>query len=113
MVRNSPYSFGYVELIYAVQNKMSYGDCEEPCRQVREGLHGDGVTPLPQRRPPRACRTTFACPSPTLRVRNSLPHLLVYLAADSDLQSTDPAKGKVLHDFLKWMLEHGESRPLE
>ncbi len=25
MVRQSPYSFGYVELIYAVQNKMSYG----------------------------------------------------------------------------------------
>src|ERR1700753_3901787 len=25
MVRNSPYSFGYVELIYAVQNKMTYG----------------------------------------------------------------------------------------
>jgi phosphate transport system substrate-binding protein len=25
MVRNSPYSFGYVELIYAVQNKMEYG----------------------------------------------------------------------------------------
>src|SRR5580704_5515460 len=25
MVRQSPYSFGYVELIYAVQNKMAYG----------------------------------------------------------------------------------------
>ena len=25
MVRQSPYSFGYVELIYAVQNKMSFG----------------------------------------------------------------------------------------
>ena len=25
MVRQAPYSFGYVELIYAVQNKMSFG----------------------------------------------------------------------------------------
>jgi phosphate transport system substrate-binding protein len=25
------------------------------------------------------------------------------------IQSQDPAKGKVLHDFLEWMLDHGEA----
>jgi phosphate transport system substrate-binding protein len=25
------------------------------------------------------------------------------------IQSKDPAKGKILNDFLHWMLDHGES----
>jgi phosphate transport system substrate-binding protein len=25
------------------------------------------------------------------------------------IKSDDPAKGKVIHDFLQWMLDHGES----
>jgi phosphate transport system substrate-binding protein len=25
------------------------------------------------------------------------------------IKSADPAKGKVLHDFLEWMLDHGEA----
>ena len=37
MVRQSPYSFGYVELIYAMQNKMQYGVVQNAVGQVPEG----------------------------------------------------------------------------
>ena len=39
MVRQSPNSFGYVELIYAVQNKMSYGSVKNASGKYREGKH--------------------------------------------------------------------------
>jgi phosphate transport system substrate-binding protein len=29
------------------------------------------------------------------------------------IKSDDPAKGKVIHDFLEWMLDHGESEAAE
>lgn len=38
MVRQSPYSFGYVELIYAVQNKMAFGQVKHG-RKIRKGKH--------------------------------------------------------------------------
>ena len=39
MVRQSPNTFGYVELIYAVQNKMSYGLVKNAAGKYREGKH--------------------------------------------------------------------------
>ena len=37
LVKQTPNSIGYVELIYAVQNKMGYGSVQECGRQLREG----------------------------------------------------------------------------
>ncbi len=42
MIRNSPYSFGYVELIYAVQNHMLYGLVKNADGQVDQGVDGNG-----------------------------------------------------------------------
>jgi phosphate transport system substrate-binding protein len=40
MVRQAPGSFGYVELIYALQNKIDYGTVKNAGGQVRAGVAG-------------------------------------------------------------------------
>ena len=64
MVRQSPYSFGYVELIYAVQNKMSYGSVKNAAGKFVKAA--PTVSLLPLLAPPRTCPPTTASPSPML-----------------------------------------------
>ena len=106
MVRNSPYTFGYVELIYAVQNKMSYGIVRNAAgKWVKAST--DGVTAA-------AAAAAKAMPADyRVSITNaggaesypisSFTWLLI------PVKSADPAKGKVLADFLRWMLDHGEA----
>ena len=105
MVRQAPYTFGYVELIYAVQNKMAYGTVRNPAgKWVKAST--DGVTAA-------AAAASKAMPADyRVSITNasgadsypisSFTWLLI------PVQSADPAKGKVLTDFLSWMLDHGE-----
>lgn len=106
MVRNSPYTFGYVELIYAVQNKMSYGLVRNSAgKWVKAST--DGVTAA-------AAAAAKAMPGDyRVSITNaagvdsypisSFTWLLI------PVQSADASKGKVLADFLRWMLDHGEA----
>jgi phosphate transport system substrate-binding protein len=106
MVRNSPYSFGYVELIYAVQNKMSYGEVKNAAGKFVKAST-DGVTAAAAaaaKNMPADYRVSITnAPGPDSYPISSFTWLLI------PVQSDDPAKGKVLHDFLEWMLDHGES----
>jgi len=106
MVRNSPYTFGYVELIYAVQNKMSYGLVRNSAGKWIKAST-EGVTAA-------AAAAAKAMPGDyRVSITNaggvesypisSFTWLLI------PVQSADPAKGKVLADFLRWMLDHGEA----
>jgi phosphate transport system substrate-binding protein len=106
MIRNSPYSFGYVELIYAVQNKMSYG--------VVKNADGKWVKASTEtvtaaaagaaKNMPADYRVSITnAPGPDAYPISSFTWLLI------PIQSQDPAKGKVLANFLEWMLDHGES----
>ena len=105
MIRNSPYTFGYVELIYAVQNKMSYGMVKNHDGQWIKAST-DGVTAAAasaSKNMPADYRVSITnAPGATSYPISSFTWLLV------PIQSADPAKGKVLVDFLHWMLEHGE-----
>jgi phosphate transport system substrate-binding protein len=106
MIRNSPYSFGYVELIYAVQNKMSYGEVKNMAgKWVKAST--DGVTAAAAaslKNIPADYRVSITnAPGDTSYPISSFTWLLI------PNPSTDPAKGKVLHDFLQWMLDKGES----
>ena len=106
MVRQSPYSFGYVELIYAVQNKMSFG-------AVRNAA-GKFVKASPEGVTEAAANAAKAMPA-DFRVSitnaggagsypiSSFTWLLI------PLHSTDPAKAHVLAEFVAWMLDHGEA----
>ena len=106
MVRQSPYSFGYVELIYAEQNKMSFGSVRNASGKFLRASTG-GVT----------AAAAAAAKSMPADYRISITNAA---GADSypissftwlliPTHSTDPAKGKALADFLGWMLDHGEA----
>jgi phosphate transport system substrate-binding protein len=106
MVRNSPYSFGYVELIYAVQNHMSYGEVKNAAGKFVKATT-EGVTAAAAaaaKNMPADYRVSITnAAGPDSYPISSFTWLLI------PVQSADPAKGKVLHDFLEWMLDHGES----
>ncbi len=105
MVHNTPYSFGYVELIYALQNHMAFG-------AVRNAS-GNFIRASTQTVSAAAAATAKAMPDDfRVSITNasgadaypiaSLTWLLI------PIQSPDPAKGKILKDFLQWMLQYGE-----
>ena len=106
MMRNSPYSFGYVELIYAVQNKMSYGEVKNAAGKFVKAST-DGVTAAAAasaKNMPADYRVSITnAPGADSYPISSFTWLLIPNPSD------DPAKGKVLHDFLEWMLDHGEA----
>ena len=106
MVRNSPFSFGYVELIYAVQNKMLYGLVRNPAgnwiKASTEAVSA-AAAGAAQDMPADYRVSITNAPGADSYPISSFTWLLI------PIQSQDAAKGKVLHDFLEWMLDHGES----
>ena len=67
LVKQTPNSIGYVELIYAIQNKMTYGKVKNAAGEfVKASLAGVTAAAAGPR---RTCRTISASPSPTLRAR--------------------------------------------
>jgi len=106
MVRNSPYSFGYVELIYALQNKMEYGYVRNPAGKWLLASV-EGVTAAAAgaaKNMPADYRVSITnAPGAEAYPISSFTWLLI------PIQSADPAKGKVLHNFVQWMLDHGEA----
>ncbi len=106
MVRQSPYSFGYVELIYAAQNKMQFGLVKNAAGQFVKASPG-GVTAAAAadaKSVPADYRVSITnAPGADSYPISSFTWLLI------PVQSTDPAKGKALADFLTWMLDKGES----
>jgi phosphate transport system substrate-binding protein len=106
MVRQSPYSFGYVELIYALQNKMSYGTVKNPA--------GKFVKASPETVSAAAAGAAAHMPNDFRVSITNAPGDNSYPVASFTwllipVKSTDAKKGEILRDFLKWMLEHGES----
>ncbi|HWW24231.1 MAG TPA: phosphate ABC transporter substrate-binding protein PstS [Edaphobacter sp.] len=106
MVRQAPNSFGYVELIYAVQNKMPYGSVKNKAGKfVRAST--DGATAA-------AAESAKVMPADFRISITNAPGAASYPIASFTwllipTHSTDAAKGKALVDFLGWMLDHGQS----
>lgn len=105
MVRNSQFSFGYVELIYAEQNKMSFGQVKNSSgKWVKAST--DGVTAAAAaaiKTIPADYRVSITnAPGPNSYPISSFTWLLIPQHFD------DASKGKVMVDFLHWMLQHGE-----
>ena len=106
MVHNSPYSFGYVELIYAVQNKMTYGlvrNADGKWIKASTESVSAAAAGAAKNMPADYRVSIVNAPGATSYPISSFTWMLV------PIQSQDPAKGKVLHEFLEWMLDHGES----
>lgn len=106
MVRQAPYSVGYVELIYAVQNKMEFGAVRNSAGKFLQASTA-GVTAAAagaaKSMPPDYRISITNAPGPDSYPISSFTWLLI------PTHSADPAKAKVLADFMGWMLDHGQS----
>jgi phosphate transport system substrate-binding protein len=106
MIRNSAYSFGYVELIYAVQNKMSYGEVKNAAgKWIKASTAGVTAAAAGSLKSiPADYRISITnAPGADSYPISSFTWLLI------PNPSSNPAKGKVLHDFLEWMLDKGQA----
>ena len=103
-VRQLQGSIGYVELIYAVQNKITYGFVKNAAGNfVRASL--EGVTEAAASAPamPADFRVSITnAPGKTAYPISSFTWLLI------PEQSKDPKKGKIIADFLNWMVTDGQ-----
>src|SRR5450755_1860825 len=104
MIRQLSGSIGYVELIYAVQNNISYGSVRNSAGNfVKASL--DGVTAAAASAPkmPADFRVSITnAPGKDAYPISSFTWLLI------PAQSKDAAKGKILADFLTWMVNDGQ-----
>ncbi len=106
MVRQSAYAFGYVELIYAEQNKIPYGMVRNHDGKFLKASTA-GVTAAAAAnasRIPADYRVSITdAPGADSYPISSFTWLLIPTV------SKDPAKGRALNGFLNWMLDHGEA----
>jgi len=104
MIRQLPGSVGYVELIYAVQNNISYGSVKNSSGNfVKASL--DSVTAAAASAPkmPQDFRVSITnAPGKDAYPISSFTWLLI------PQESKDAAKGKILADFLNWMVTDGQ-----
>lgn len=104
MVRQMDGSFGYVELIYAIQNHIPYGSVKNSSGAwVKASLAGATAAAASVKSMPADFRVSITdAPGKDAYPISSFTWLLI------PVQSKDAAKGKVLKDFLTWMLDEGE-----
>jgi phosphate transport system substrate-binding protein len=106
MVRQSKYSFGYVELIYAEQNHIPFGMVRNKAGKWLKATT-DGVTAAAAanaKNIPADYRVSITdAPGDASYPISSFTWLLIPNPAK------DPAKGKAIVGFLNWMIDHGES----
>jgi phosphate transport system substrate-binding protein len=103
-VRQLPGSIGYVELIYAMQNKISFGEVKNAAGNwVKASIDGVTEAAASVKSMPADYRVSITnAPGAQAYPISSFTWLLV------PVKSADAAKGKVLKDFLNWMLNDGE-----
>jgi len=103
-IRQLQGSIGYVELIYAVENKITYGSVKNAAGNfVKASL--DGVTEAAASAPkmPADFRASITnAPGKTAYPISSFTWLLI------PEQAKDPKKGKIITDFLDWMVSDGQ-----
>ena len=102
-VKQTPNAIGYVELIYAIQNKMPYADVKNAAGQFVKPTLESVTAALGTANIPDDFRFSMTnAPGSNAYPIAGATWLLVYE------QPKDPAKGKKLVEFLKWALTTGE-----
>jgi phosphate transport system substrate-binding protein len=102
-IKQTPGALGYVELIYAIQNKMPYADVKNSA--------GEFVTPTLESI--TAALATAEIPDDFRFSMTNAPGKDAYPICGATWllvyeQQKDPAKGKKLVEFLKWAIKDGE-----
>jgi phosphate transport system substrate-binding protein len=104
-IKNAPYSLGYVELIYAVQNKMAYGKVRNSSGAlIKADLNTVTLAAAAASKDmPDDFRVSITNPPG----KDAYPIAsFTWLLIPAKIQ--DPAKKKVITDFLHWMLSDGQ-----
>ncbi len=104
LVKQTPNSIGYVELIYAVQNKMEFADVKNAAGKfVHPSFEGVSAAAANSKEMPADFRVSITnAPGATSYPISSFTWLLI----PSEIK--DPAKKKAITDFLGWMLTTGQ-----
>jgi phosphate transport system substrate-binding protein len=105
MVRQLPGTIGYVELIYALQNKISFGYIRNASGTwVKGSIAGVTEAAASVKAMPSDYRVSITnAPGKNAYPISSFTWLLI------PTQPQDASKGKAIKDFLNWMLDHGQS----
>jgi phosphate transport system substrate-binding protein len=103
-IRQLPGSIGYVELIYALQNKIAYGSVRNSAGAfLKASLEGVTAAAASVPNMPADFRVSITnAPGKDSYPISSFTWLLI------PAQAKDPAKGKILADFLNWMVTDGQ-----
>ena len=104
LVRQIPGSLGYVELIYALQNKITYGSVKNPAGNfLKASIEGVTEAAATIKQLPADYRVSITnAPGANAYPISSFTWMLV------PLKSPDAAKGKVIKDLLNWIITSGE-----
>jgi len=104
LIRQMSGSIGYVELIYAVQNNIPYGSVRNSAGTfVKASLESVSAAAASAPKMPPDFRVSITnAPGKDAYPIASFTWLLI------PLPSKDPAKGKILNDFLNWMVTDGQ-----
>ena len=104
LIRGLPGAIGYVELIYAVQNNISYGSVKNSAGNfIKASLESVTAAAASSPKMPADFRVSITnAPGKDAYPISSFTWLLI------PQQSKDAAKGKILADFLDWMVTDGQ-----
>ena len=105
LVRQLPGALGYVELIYALQNRISFGSVKNPAGNfIRASIGGVTEAAASVKVMPADYRVSITnAPGATAYPISSFTWLLV------PVKFPDAAKGKVTKDLLSWIVNYGEN----
>lgn len=103
-IRQLPGSIGYIELIYALQNNIPYGSVKNAAGNfVKASLGGVTEAAATAKSMPADFRVSITnAPGKTAYPISSFTWLLI------PTQAKDAGKGKILADFLNWMVSDGQ-----
>jgi phosphate transport system substrate-binding protein len=104
-VKQTPGSIGYVELIYAIQNKMPYGTVQNAAGQfVKASLESTTAAAASVKEMPEDFRVSITnAPGKTAYPISTFTWLLV------PVEWSDATKQKTFVDFLNWMVSNGQT----
>jgi phosphate transport system substrate-binding protein len=105
-VRQLPGAVGYVELIYALQNHISFGSIKNAAGNwVKGSIPGVTEAAASVKNMPADYRVSITnAPGPNAYPISSFTYLLI------PTHPSDMAKEKVIKDMLSWMIKNGESQ---
>jgi len=106
LVRQLPGAIGYVELIYALQNKISFGEIKNAAGNwERASIEGVTEAGANVKSIPADYRVSITnAPGANAYPISSFTYLLI------PVHCPDQAKGKVLKDLLSWIINSGEGQ---